>query len=234
MRTVSGLARRFQTLVVRGHEPAVVPVAQVRPLVPRRPLLSDGLGEQRRRGWRLDQVDGTTCGSAVLLAIASWADPGVATRLDGDPAVREIAAGQVVGFGARYDARQQQVHRETNRFWPRALGTTPWGMVGWLRRNVPSAGRYRVRLVDDVSVTDVAAAVEAVDGALVAGRPVPLLVGTLAPRHYVLALARHGDGWRVYEPSTGSVRVLDLSLVAARRLRPVLGFDRLHAVLLPT
>ena len=64
--------------------------------------------------------------------------------------------GSARGFGARYDARQKQVHRESNRFWPQALGTTPWGMVGWLRRHAPAAGPYRVRLVDDTSAADLA------------------------------------------------------------------------------
>jgi len=231
MRTVSGVARLLQNVVCRQRR--VVPVGQVMPLVPGRPLLSGELGEQTRHGWRLDQVDGTTCGSAVLLAVASWAGPVELARLEGDPVVREIAPGQVVGFGARYDARQKQVHRETNRCWPRALGTTPWGMAAWLRRNVAVAGRYRVRLVDDVSAADVAEALAAVGAALDAGRPVPLVVGTLVPRHYVLALGHHDDRWRVYEPSSGSVRALERSLVGDRRLRPVLGFDRLHAVLLP-
>jgi hypothetical protein len=65
---------------------------------------------------------------------------------------------------------------------------------------------------------------------------VPLVVGSFVPRHYVLALRRDGDGdgWRVYEPTSGQVRLLDHGAVRARRLAPVLGFDRLHAVLLPS
>ncbi len=231
MRTVSGLARRMQS-VVRGRR-AAVPVALVRPVAVGRALLFDRLGEQRHAGRRLDQVDATTCGSAVLLAVAARADPDEPARLQADPAVPEVACARVVGFGERFHARQQEVHRQTNRFWPRALGTTPWGMVGWLRRHVPAAGPYRVRLVDDGAPADVAEAVTEVDAALAAGRPVPLLVGAFVPRHYVLVLTRHADVWRVYEPSSGSVRVLDVTLVAARRLGPVLGWDRLHAVLLP-
>jgi len=63
---------------------------------------------------------------------------------------------------------------------------------------------------------------------------VSLLVGSLVPRHYVLALGVLDDGrWRVYEPTSGQVRAVDLRLVRERRLAPVLGFDRLHAALLP-
>lgn len=240
MRTVCGVAGRIQSLVGRGmREPGRV--AQVFPLAGgRSPLLSEQVGEQRRGGVRLDQVDRTACGSAVLVALAAWADPTETQRLDGERVLGAatgsagVATGVATGFGTRYDERQRQVHRETNRFWPRPLGTTPWGMVRWLRRNAPGAGPYRVRLVDDTSAPDLAAALDEAGAALAAGRPVPLLVGSLVPRHYVMALGVHGaDSWRVYEPSLGRVRALDLRLVRQRRLAPVLGFHRLHALLLP-
>jgi hypothetical protein len=245
MRTVTGVARQIQRLA--GRLPFVTRRndapggARVQPLAAgRRPLLRDGLGEQRRGGARLDQVDGTTCGSAVLIALAAWADPAETARLDLDGAdgsatgVTGSRAGVATGFGARYDARQKQVHRESTRFWPQALGTSPWGMVGWLRRFAPGAGPYRVRLVDDASAADVEDALTTAGTALAAGRPVPLLVGSLVPRHYVMALGLLDDGrWRVYEPTSAQIRRLDLRLVRERRLAPVLGFDRLHALLLP-
>jgi len=236
MRTVCGLARRAQTLIGR-HRARPVPVAAVRPLAGgRRPLLTDQLGEQQRGGARLDQVDGTTCGSAVLVALAAWADPAETVALDGTTGVAVGAAvGTTVGFGARFDARQKQVHKESTRCWPQAIGTSPWGMVAWLRRYAPGAGPYRVRLVDDMSAADVADALTEAGAALTGGRPVPLLVGPFVPRHYCMALGREENGnWRVYEPSSGQVRALDLDLVRGRALAPVLGFDRLHALLLPT
>jgi hypothetical protein len=246
MRTVIGVARWVGSRV--GRMPLwrvrLEPTARVRPLAAgRRPLLTDRFGEQRRGGVRLDQVDATTCGSAVLIALAAWADPAEMMRLDGDQAATAATgsraaagaqAGVATGFGARYDARQKEVHRQSTRFWPQALGTTPWGMVGWLRRYAPGAGPYRVRLVDDASAVDVDDALAAAGTALAAGRPVSLLVGSLVPRHYALALGVLDDGrWRVYEPTSGHVRALDLRLVRERRLAPVLGFDRLHALLLP-
>ena len=246
MRTVIGVARWVGSRV--GRMPLwrvrLEPTARVRPLAAgRRPLLTDRFGEQRRGGVRLDQVDATTCGSAVLIALAAWADPAEMMRLDGDQAATAatgsgaaagVQAGVATGFGARYDARQKEVHRQSTRFWPQALGTTPWGMVGWLRRYAPGAGPYRVRLVDDASAVDVDDALAAAGTALAAGRPVSLLVGSLVPRHYALALGVLDDGrWRVYEPTSGHVRALDLRLVRERRLAPVLGFDRLHALLLP-
>ena len=178
----------------------------------------------------------------MLVALSAWADPTETLRLDGERTAGAVTgsgaaagatAGVAVGFGARFDARQKQVHRESTRFWPQSLGTTPWGMVGWLRRHAPGAGPYRVRLVDDVSAPDLTDALDAVGGALSAARPVPLLVGSLVPRHYVLALGPQDGDWLVYEPTSGQVRVLSPDLVRSRRLAPVLGFDRLHAVLLP-
>jgi hypothetical protein len=234
--TVSGIGRQVVGLVWRvvPRRPALA--AGVRPLTTasavRRPLLSDRLGEQRHAGAVLDQVDGTTCGSAVLVALAAWADPAELARLEAAWTGGQPLLG--AGFGARFDAGQKQVHRETNRFWPQALGTTPWGAARWLRDHAPAAGRHRVRLVDDTSATDVASVVDAVGAALAVGRPVPLLVGSFVPRHYVLALGADVDGWRVYEPTSGQVRALDPAAIGERRLAPVLGFDRLHAVLLPT
>ena len=250
MRTVCGWARRAQALV-GAYRPAVVPVAAVRPLAAgRAPLLTDRVGDQRRGGVQLDQMDGTTCGSAVLVALAAWADPAETRRLDGsadtDPGRGSAAGGGrgvladqapapdlAPGFGPRYDRRQKQVHRESARFWPRALGTPPWGIVAWLRRNVPAAGPYRMRLVDDLSATDLAGVIDAVTVAVRAGRPVPLLVGTVVPRHYVMAVGVQGGGWKVYEPTSGQIRVLDPSSIRRRELAPVLGFDRLHVAFLP-
>ncbi|WP_181779622.1 hypothetical protein [Pseudonocardia pini] len=229
MRTVSALGRAWQRLISR---PVVVPVAAVSALSgDRRPLVAEALGEQRHAGARLDQVDATTCGSAVLLALATWADPEELGRLE----VREQdAAGMVRGFAARFDARQREIHKATNLFWPQALGTTPWGFLRWLHRNAPGAGRYRLRFVDDASEADVDLAIRQVEAALGARRPVPLLVGTVVPRHYTLALRIADDGtWRVYEPTSGSVRSLDPALIRARALAPVLGFDHLHTVFLP-
>ncbi|MDN5857100.1 MAG: hypothetical protein L0H84_00620 [Pseudonocardia sp.] len=244
MRTVCGIGRSVQRLLARRRSERA-PVPPVRLLrhpsrrAGRRPLVVDRLGPQRHAGAVLDQVDATTCGSAVLVALAAWAEPAELERLDGAGrasagAGTAAAVGFGVGFGARYDVRQLQVHRESTKYWPAALGTSPWGMVAWLRRNVPAAGPYRVRLVDDVSASDVAESIAVVDAALATGRPVPLLIGTFIPRHYVLAVGAGPAGWRVYEPSSGEVREVARELVRGRAIAGPLGFDRLHAVLVPT
>ena len=235
MRTVFGWARRVTVLAGRRRT-AVAPVAAVRPLAAgRHPLLTDRVGAQRRAGVVLDQVDGTTCGSAVLVALAAWADPAELRRLEGPDEQRAAVGGGVAparaAFGARYDARQKQVHRESTRFWPQALGTSPWGMVRWLREHVPAAGPSRARTVDDTDPADVRALVGAVEQALRAGRPVPLLVGSVVPRHYVMATGLDGAHWKVYEPTSGELRVVDPAAIGRHALR--LGFDRLHVALLP-
>jgi len=210
-------------------------------------LVDDVPGPQERAGVRLDQVDSTTCGTAVLLALATGADPLLAFALT------ESRSELEAGFGTRFDRAQLLVHRQSNLWWPRALGTTPWGMTGWLARRATGLGPYRVRWVPHRRATRhpgvwgralpyrpddaLAGIISEVDRALALGDPVPLLVGARLPRHYVLALRRDGGAgqpcWRIYEPSSGEVRAVPVAAVRERRLASWLGFDRVHAVLLP-
>ena len=85
MRTVSGFGRQVGGLVSRlrprrSSSPAGFSGSAT--ATAGRPLLSDRLGLQQRAGVVLDQVDGTTCGSAVLVALAAWADPAELARLE--------------------------------------------------------------------------------------------------------------------------------------------------------
>jgi hypothetical protein len=195
-------------------------------------LVDDVPGPQECAGVRLDQVDSTTCGTAVLLALATSADPLLALALT------ESRSELEAGFGTRFDRAQLLVHRQSNFWWPRALGTTPWGMAGWLARRRATRhpgvwGRALAHRPDDA----LAGIVREVDRALALGDPVPLLVGARLPRHYVLALRRDSRAgqpcWRIYEPSSGEVRAVPVAAVRERRLASWLGFDRVHAVLLP-
>ncbi|RZT87728.1 hypothetical protein EV383_4654 [Pseudonocardia sediminis] len=187
-------------------------------------LLTGGTGPQWRDGVLLRQVDGTTCGPTVLTVLAAATEPG---WFDTGP------DGTGERFGDRFGAAQKLVHRQANRWWPRFVGTTPFGLLQWLHRHAPAAGRYRLSWVDDTSSADLTGAFDAVTTAVRAGRPVPVMVGTWLPRHWVLAIGEAGPGWRVYEPSSGEVRVLDPELLRERRAGPVLGWPRLHAALLP-
>ncbi len=171
-------------------------------------------GPQRHDGVPARQVDPTTCGAAVLVVLRSAVDPGYRSAV-----------------GARFGAAQVRAHREATRWWPRALGTSPWGMVRWLRT---SGVATRVRLVDAADGADLAAVVAEVGAAVAAGWGVPLLVGSLIPRHWCLALPGPSEReWLAYEPSSGSVRRVPATAVDERRLRPLLGYDDLQAVLLP-
>jgi hypothetical protein len=204
--------------------------------------LVDGVpGGQYRLDARIDQVDATTCGTAVLLVLAAGADPVLALSLTAPDVILDAAPGAVrddqpgdPGFGARFDRRQLLVHRQSNLCWPRALGTTPWGMTRWLARRATGVGPYRVRWAAGPRAGGL---VSEVDRALALGERVPLLVGARLPRHYVLALGRDDTGgeagWRVYEPGSGEVRVVPVAAVREGRLARWLGFDRMYAALLP-
>ena len=127
MRTVSGFGRQVGKVLSRVPPRRSTPVALVALVasetstVERRPLVSDRIGEQRHAGAVLDQVDGTTCGSAVLVALAAWADPAEVTRLEVPPGGKSLVG---AGFGARYDAAR-------SRFTARPTGS---GRRRWARR----------------------------------------------------------------------------------------------------
>jgi hypothetical protein len=190
------------------------------------PGWTDGLvrrepGPQRSDGVLVEQVDAATCGAAVLVVL----------RAALDARYRRAVAGPRLGAD-RLGTAQLRVHRESTRWWPRALGTSPWGMARWLR--AAGVAETRVRLVDAADGADLAAVVVEVDAAVSAGWAVPLLVGSLVPRHWCLVLPGFpSGGWLAYEPSSGSVRRVPAAAVTERRLRPLLGFDDLQAVLLP-
>lgn len=92
------------------------------------------------------------------------------------------------GFGARVTAR----HRELNRWWPRALGTTPWAVRRVLGGRVRPYRR------------------EAVLAAL--PRPVPVYLGSRwLPRHVVLVLDQRDGEPMAYDPARGVVAPISTS-----------------------
>ena len=168
-------------------------------------------------------------------ALAAWADPAEVSRLE-TPRDAEASGGRRRGSATRYDARQKQVHRQTNRFWPQALGTTPWGCGrGGCATTSRRPGRYRVRLVDDTSTADVTPVIAPSAPRWRRAGRCRWSSGRWCPRHYVLALRADGPRWRVYEPTSGQVRLLDLAAVrrGAGRHR-CWGSTGWHAVLLPS
>jgi hypothetical protein len=125
------------------------------------------------------------------------------------------------------DAEQGLVHEAANRFWPRALGTTPWGMAKVVSAHSAAHHvRYGWRLARPGDrLVDVRRAVRA-------GWPVAMLIGTVIPRHWVLLAGCDGAAFDCYEPSSGEVRRVPTDAVARARLQ-VLGFPRPFAFVLP-
>jgi len=170
------------------------------------------LGEVKLVVPHLRQRDGVTCGPTVAVMAGALLDPGYRANL-ADPRWS--------------DAEQGRVHAAANRIWPRALGTTPWGMAKVV--SVHSAAhhvRYGWRLARP---GDVLADVER---AVRARWPVAMLIGNVIPRHWVLLVGCDGAAFDCYEPSSGEVRRVPTAAVDGARL-DVLGFPRAFAFVLP-
>ncbi len=161
------------------------------------------------------QRDGVTCGPSVAVMAGALLDPGYGAPLT----------------SARpqhwFDAEQARVHRAVNVVWPRALGTTPAGMARAMTEHSAArrvryrwrAARWRDGLAD-------------VCDAVAAGWPVPMLIGAVLPRHWVLLTELHGAMLRCYEPSAGAV--LDVPVDSVRTCLPArLGFPRAFAFVIP-
>lgn len=149
------------------------------------------------------QVDGTTCGAAVLLMLQATGDPELARELDEHP--------------ERIGEHQLAIHDRIRRHavgpltWPRQYGSPPWTLAREAR--FPGV-EYRARAVDD-RTADGRAVLHAVWHANASGIPVPLYTGgnigqsvdRAVPRHVVLAVPPAepiaGRGLRIYEPSAG-------------------------------
>lgn len=102
------------------------------------------------------------------------------------PSVVVVAQG-LPGPWPDFAADVLAMHRRLNRWWPRALGTTPWAIAAELGGRVR---RFRAG--------EVVAALPT---------PVPVYVGSRwLPRHVVLAVGTTADdGLRVYDPARGAV-----------------------------
>ncbi|GAA2615778.1 hypothetical protein GCM10010399_53430 [Dactylosporangium fulvum] len=154
------------------------------------------------------QTDGFTCGPTVAMVASANLDPAYAATID-DPA-----------------AEQHRIHRAANRIWPRKLGTTPWGVAAVISSHAEALGtRYGWKLFRQ-DLGDVVAAVES-------GWPVPLLVGRIVPRHWVLIVG-HADGvFQCFNPSSGRIADVPIEALHDKRAQGV-GFPRPYAVVLPS
>lgn len=200
----------------------------------------------------LRQCDSGSCGSAALLVLAAAHDPALAAwlvtgrREDGwQCSLLERLPGddwRLRGVTQRAAAAQRAVLLGTNRLWPRALGTPPWGAARTL--SMLTGRPWRWWLVDPCDNADLANAVDAVRRMATAGQPVPVYVGghrsrgvsRSVPRHVVLVLGVRDGLLQVFEPASGSVHGVapaDLLLHPRPPLRALGGWSTVHAVVLP-
>ena len=157
----------------------------------------------------LRQRDGVSCGPAVAVVAGALLDPSYSQFPNPD----------------WFAAEQVRVHAAANRAWPRALGTTPWGLAAEItghsvRHGVRYGWRVGTRRLDDV------------ERAVTAHWPVAMLVGDLIPRHWVLVVEVGGQDLRCYEPSSSEIRTVSTQAVRTARLTG-LGFGRPFAFVLP-
>ena len=204
-----------------------------------------GVGSVRWAGVAARQVDGTTCGAAVMGMMLMQGDPFVALWVATGRSLAGIVPAEALhadaeGYAARtveerWQALQRVLHARTTSSaigpvaWPRSLGTPPWKVDDATR----FAGlRFRGSLVDDSSVDALAPALAHARRALADGIPVPLYASgdsglgwaTVMPRHVVLLVGDTGDGFLVYEPSAAAVLPLaDADLHPGAGRLPALG-----------
>ncbi|MGX7827397.1 hypothetical protein ACTG9Q_20160 [Actinokineospora sp. 24-640] len=197
---------------IRGRDPSWL--AQRLTLVDRH-----APGTQSRLGAAVRQYEPTTCGTTCLIVARAEYDPRYALTLTTD------------AFETAFRSARAAVHRETNRLYPRFAGTSPRGMASWLARHLRVPHRWR--LVDDTDPRDVSRALRDVLAAVDAGDPVPVLVGSVVPRHYVLVVGHHDGSVLVFEPTAGRTVVVSDQAFLDGDLRAALGFAHLQAVVLP-
>ncbi|WP_250008295.1 hypothetical protein [Actinoplanes sp. M2I2] len=197
-----------------------------------RPVAATGAGAVRFRGNRIGQYNDTTCGSTVVLAARMSVDPLYALYVTtgGRPGTVEESDER---FLRRLREEEQRIHDETDVLWPQVAGTPPWGLSERLNRD-PAAlgGRYRWRPALPVAGVNRALLRQALTEAN-RGFPVPMLIGDLVPRHYVLLLRHDDAGAWFYEPTAGEIVIVpgpDLE----RRDFDRLGYPRLAGVILPS
>jgi hypothetical protein len=189
-------------------------------------------GDLSYHGSPVDQVNNTTCGSAAILVARAMADPLYSLYLTTGNSTDPAEAGSA-RFQARLAAEEDSIHRASNQLWPQSLGTSPWGLASELNRYADATGtQYGWRPVVGTSSGQNSAlrdAITAVDN----GHPVPVLIGGLLPRHYVLMVGQVGTDVLFYDP--GASAVVELSQQSfLKGDSGTLGFAHVDAVITPT
>jgi hypothetical protein len=198
-----------------------------------RPIDPAETGLVHFRGNSISQYDDTTCGSTVIVAARALLDPIYARYLTtGDRA--GTTAESAAGFQHRLEVEEQRVHDESDLLWPQRAGTAPWGISTLLNREPAGLGaHYRwvavVRGMPALRDSVIRQALAAVDQ----GYPVPILLGDLIPRHYVLMLRHDAWGATFYEPTVGEVVEVSAGDLARGDFSE-LSYGHLHGAILPS
>jgi hypothetical protein len=175
------------------------------------------------------QLDGRTCGPTALTTARMLRDPTLAEWVrTGDKHGRAFPDG--TSAAARLAAYHALVHARTNALvgpggrlqvpWPRALGTTPWGVCRELESGAADPGaRYRVVPVRQVGEARLIALIQRLAGHLRPGRPGVLFVGNATlPRHVALLVPGPDGSVLVHDPGAGSVSEVDAAALADHRI----------------
>lgn len=174
------------------------------------------------------QLDGRTCGPTALTTARMLRDPALADWVR-TGATHGRAFPDGVSAQVRLAAYHALVHARTNALvgpggrlqvpWPRALGTTPWGVCRELEAGAAAPGtRYRTVTVRWATRDRRAELVEALADHLGPGRPGILFIGSaVLPRHVALLVPGPDGLVVVHDPATGSVSELDVGALADKR-----------------
>ena len=198
-----------------------------------RPVDPAGLGTVEFRGNSISQYNGTTCGSTTVVVARILTDPLYALRLTTGGRPGTAAEADDV-FLDRLRVEQQRVHDETDVLWPQFAGTPPWGISERLNDDPAGLGasyRWTPTFHRGAARTD--RVIERARAAADQGYPVPVLIGDLVPRHYVLLLRSDTWGATFYEPTAGEIVLVSAADLAHRDFRR-LGYPRLQGVILPS
>jgi hypothetical protein len=177
------------------------------------------VGTQSRLGIAVRQYEATTCGTTTVIVARAEHDPLYALRLTEDD------------FDAAFAAERAAVHDETNVVHPQSAGTSPKGVATYLTRYIGVP--YRWRLVDDTDRREISRTLREVVGAVDRGVPVPLLIGGIVPRHYVLVVGHERGTLLIFEPTAGRTVAVPEQQFLDGDLKDTLGFDHVQSVVLP-
>lgn len=188
---------------------------------------------------RLRQSGPTTCGPTCAILLRVLLDPAYALWLTTGDHLEPERSGDGLPFEQRFRSQQQAVHESLTRRaigpapWPRALGSPPWALAGFLNRFTGlTGGHFGWVPVDGDNPVQLRRCLDAVLRGVSAGIPVPVYVGRHIDRHVVLAIGTRPEAVVVYDPAAGAILDVPLADWAAGRVG-IAGWDHLESVVVP-